>query len=251
MVNTQLRLTVHWKGRVPLEYVSWRCYPNKEVLLQPRLEAKREDIWKKALLEHPSAYDGSLLVLDELQVSSTGVHLDLSTIRFSRVVTLDSLGLGLSGYGCLGCQIILLSPDRQSILIGERAGDSMYCPLFLSVPGGMLEAKDAEGPLEKACSRELTEEAAVGVTSEKHLLAVLGELHGRLGVILLIEMIAQEKPVLGMPVHGNEEWTHSQLSWYPVDELDGLDLSQTLEGVFFAADERCIYRETGSSILWP
>lgn len=220
-------------------------------MLQPKLEAKREEVWRRTVREHPNVYDGLLLILDRLQISPDGLHLDLGTIRFSRVVTLNSLGLGLTGYGCLGCQLIILSPDHQSVLIGERARDSMYCPLFLSVPGGMLETKDAEGSLEKACLRELTEEAVVDVTPEKHLLAVVGELHGRLGAILLVEMVAQEKPTLESPVQGNEEWTSGQLRWHPVDELDRLNLSQTLEGVSFAAEERRIYRETGTSVLWP
>lgn len=219
-------------------------------MLQPGLEAKRNEIWRRTIREHPDVYDGLLLVLDRLQVLPAGLHLELGTIRFSRVVTLNSLGLGLAGYGCLGCQLIILSPDRQSVLIGERAHDSIYCPLFLSVPGGMLEAADADGSLEKACLRELTEEAAVDVAPEKHLLAIVGELHGRLGAVLLVEAVAQEKPTLATLVKGNEEWTGNQLRWYPVDEMDRLDLSQTLEGVSFAAEERHIYRETRTSVLW-
>jgi 8-oxo-dGTP pyrophosphatase MutT (NUDIX family) len=99
--------------------------------------------------------------------------------------------------------------------------------------------------------RELTEEAAVDVAPEKHLLAIVGELHGRLGAVLLVEAVAQEKPTLATLVKGNEEWTGNQLRWYPVDEMDRLDLSQTLEGVSFAAEERRIYRETRTSVLWP
>ncbi len=251
MVNVQPQLTIHWRGHIPLEHVSWKRHTGREVVLKPELEAKRNRVWKKTVRQHPSVYDGLLLVLERLQASSTGVHLDLNTVRFSRVVTLDSLGLGLVGYGCLGCQMIILTPDRQSILIGERARVSIHCPLFLSVPGGMLESGDAEGSVEKACMRELNEEALVDVGPEKHLLAIVGELHGKLGAIMLVEMVAQETPIPGALVSGNEEWTSSQLRWYSVDELDRLDLSRTLEGVAFVAEEWRIHHESRRSVIWP
>jgi ADP-ribose pyrophosphatase YjhB (NUDIX family) len=56
-------------------------------------------------------------------------------------------------------QMIVLSPDRKSILYGQRAANLLYCPLFHSVPGGILEARDTKGSFEDAVLREFREKS--------------------------------------------------------------------------------------------
>jgi ADP-ribose pyrophosphatase YjhB (NUDIX family) len=127
----------------------------------------------------------------------------------------------------------------------------MYCPLYLTTPGGMLEAEDARGSVEAACERELAEEVQLEIEREKHLVALVRDVKGVSGVNLIIEAIACHKVSPTEQVVGNEEWLNSRLKWVPVRDLGNLDTSRVLEGLLFAADQWHRHLASGESILWP
>jgi len=243
-------LTLYWKGKAPLDKVKWTFDPSREVLLDPILEKKRQDIWQENLVKHPDIYDGQLLVLEEFDVSGEAAMLEMSSIRFSRILILEEMGLGIDGYGVLGFQAIILSPNREYILFGERSETSLYCPLYNSVPGGMLEVEDAKGSFQAACMRELEEEAHINLESEMALVASVCEVQGRLGVVMLVEAVSTENPVEGDTVGGNEEWTDRLLVWHPVEKLETLDENLALEGLLFAKEEWETFKRKGTSLLW-
>ena len=89
--------------------------------------------------------------MDEFDASGEAAMLGMSSIRFSTILTLSEMELGINGYGALGFQAIILSPNREYILFGQRPDTSLYCPLYYAVPGGMLEVEDAKGSFQAAC----------------------------------------------------------------------------------------------------
>ncbi|MHA1481149.1 MAG: hypothetical protein ACTSQZ_06985 [Candidatus Thorarchaeota archaeon] len=243
-------LGIFWKGRIPIENVSWEYFPELEVKLSENLERMKEDIWEQTLVKDPNAYDGRCLVLNSFNVKGNHAVLRLGFIRYSRIMVLESIGKAMDGYGSLGFQALIFSPDKKQILFGTRASNLMYCPLFHSPIGGMLEEKDVVGTVDAACMREITEEAQIELDSKRDLVAIVAELHADIGVGLIIEGTARDIPELGTSVKGNEEWENGQLRWHPVDILEQLEESNSLDGLVFAKNEWKIYKETGDSVFW-
>lgn len=218
--------------------------------MEPELEKRRSRVWNEVLEKYPDSYDGRLLVLKDFQVSSRGAHFSVGVIAFSRVITLTRLRHAQGGHSTLGFQTIITSPDRRYILVGVRSHESMYCPSYLTTPGGMLEAEDAKGSVEAACMRELKEEVQLEVAPEKYLVAVVSNVKGVSGTNLLIEASASRGVNPKEWMSGNEEWVDSRLRWLPVEDLKNLDTKHALEGLVFAAEQWHRHLTSGDSVLW-
>ncbi len=198
----------------------------------------------------PPNIDGKILILDDFQYTNGPMVFDLGFMRFSRIITLDEVKQRPPMYGSLGMQAIIFSPCKTHVLAGLRSENSSYCPLFHTVPGGILETSDTEGSFESACMREINEEVEVMLETEKHLVGLLSEVHGSVGVVALISRTVSGTPKLNERIQGNEEWTECELSWYPVDKLEDVKLDNSLEGLLFVKREREIFDRTGNSIFW-
>ncbi|MGY5854379.1 MAG: hypothetical protein RTU92_12500 [Candidatus Thorarchaeota archaeon] len=222
----------------------------EEIELPPHLEAKREEIWSKTLTDYPDTYDGRLLVLRELKITSDNINLEVGYIRFSNLLTLHTLGESLDKFGSLGMQALVFTPDKKYTLLGERAHDSMYCPLFLSSLGGHLEMIDTESTVEEGVMREVREEMKLEVADEKNLIALVGELHGTVGVALVIELVSAEIIDVDKPVVGNDEWRNHELSWNPTEFLESIGPKLALDGVVFAKNEWEMHRAGRGSVIW-
>ena len=249
MATYMQELNMFWKGRMPLESVTWKFNPDKELELDPELERKRLEIWKETIEQYPDTYDGRLLVLDNLESSPNTLHLETAFTTFSRVLTLERLNLGFK-YGCLGVQALIFSPDKGKILIGQRAEELMYCPLYYGGPGGMLEVSDASVSFDIATMREIEEEVRLEFLPQKHLVAIMKDMYTKVGSCLLIECIAAPKSSFSTPVEGNEEWTGRQLRWYDTEELLNFEDSLCLESPVFTKRELLEYQKGGESVIW-
>jgi hypothetical protein len=243
-------LKIIWSGKIPLEDVVWKLSSEKEYFLSTELEKQRNKIWKKIVNKYPETYDGMVIILDDFHYTSEQMVFDLGFMRFSRILTLNEVKQRPSGYGSLGMQAIIFSPDKTNVLAGLRAEDSSYCPLFHAVPGGILETSDVEGSFESACMREIDEEVAVALEAEKHLVGLLSELHGSVGVVALISGTVSKTPKPNEHVYGNEEWAERRLSWYSGEELERIKFENSLEGLLFVKNDRERFEKTGNSIFW-
>jgi len=241
---------IYWRGEIPISKVVWQLSPHKEQFLSDSLERKRDEIWKIKVETYPDTYDGEILTLDDFHTSEDSISMQLGFMKFSRVLTLEEAGLRPQGYGTLGVQAILFSPDKKHILVGERSVDSMYCPLYHALPGGILEVTDSKGDFEAASLREIHEEVEVELNSEKEVVAILSELHGTVGVVVIITGTVTDVVDVSESVKGNEEWSDNELSWVPVDGLGQFSSDNSLEGLLFVKDEWESYQESGKSILW-
>ncbi|TFG30010.1 NUDIX domain-containing protein, partial [Candidatus Thorarchaeota archaeon] len=168
----------------------------------------------------------------------------------SRILTLVRTGQHAPCHGVLGIQAIIFSPDMNHVLAGIRTKESQYCPSFHAVPGGILETRDTEVSFEDACMREIVEEVDIDLIPEKHLVALISELHGTVGIVAVISGDATGENETNGLIKGNEEWVNSELSWYDVNKLDQCTSENSLEGLLFVKQEREKYIKTGESVLW-
>ena len=243
-------LQVFWKGKIPLDDVIWNFAPEREVFLSNDLEKQRENIWNEEVSTYPETYDGDILVLEDYNLIDGQMIFDLGFIKFSRVLTLAKVKQRPPGYGTLGMQAIIFSSCSTHVLAGKRTENTSYCPLFHTVPGGILEVSDTKRDFESACMRELHEEVDINLKPEKYLTGIIQEYHGSVGVAAIISTSASDNPKMNEKINGNEEWKGRELSWYPVDHLDDVTLENSLEGLLFLKKEREIFTQTGSSVFW-
>lgn len=249
-VDLMREFKLHWRGRIPLANVTWNLSIDKELRLPDHLEIRREEIWKEILEEHPSAYDGSLLVLSDYTIKNSKAHLKLSYIAFSRILTLVNTGHGLDDCGTLGFQSVIFSPNREHFIFGQRSEDSMYCPLFYALPGGMLEVKDTKGSVEQACLREINEEVNISLAKEMFLVGIMDELQGNVGTAIIIEGVTNGEPITESTIYGNEEWIDHMLEWRSPNNLEGISEENSLEGLVFVKEEWERHKVSSDSVLW-
>ena len=209
-----------WIGRISLSDVRWNFSPGREVSLSDPLEAMRDKIWDETLQKHPDSYDGKVLTLHDMRFESDSLTLDVGFIRFSRLITLARINMGMDVYGSVGFQSIILNSERTHFLLGRRNEDNMYCPDYYAIPGGMLEVSDTSGSFMKACLREIEEEALIPLADEIVLLSIFNELHGTVGIIFLIECTATEIDDVTQEVQGNDEWNGRKLWWQDINDLE-------------------------------
>jgi hypothetical protein len=170
-------------------------------------------------------------------------------MSFSRVLTLHTLGVTPEFLGSLGVQALIFSPDMKHIVWGKRPLDSMYCPGFLASPGGMLEIEDA-GDITDGILREIKEEVVLDFSEEIFLVALAEELHGTVGVGLIIQMKTNTLPNITQKVRGNEEWVDNTLEWHFVENLIDINKDESLDALVFAHEEWRRYCEDRSSVVW-
>ncbi|MFW9980238.1 MAG: NUDIX hydrolase [Candidatus Thorarchaeota archaeon] len=242
-------MDIYWTGQIRCKDVRW-ILKDEEYLLDDALEKLRKDVWEDIQRNHPDTYDGHLLTLSGFENTKNSMTLRMNTIRFSRILTLEKVGKRLKPYGTIGMQLIVLTPDKQHILIGQRSKNSMYCPLFFSVPGGMLEVTDASDSFEDACLREFHEEVKLDIKEGLDLVGITSEIHGSVGVVFLILGTAKELSDLSSAVQGNEEWEDRRLEWHSIQQMERMTRENSLEGVVFAKDDRKKKERGGPSVLW-
>ncbi len=223
---------IYWRGSIQWEQIDW-ILDSKEVILDDALEEQRGAIWNNVMRDHPATYDGNLLALQDYDIASDSMTLYMKSIKFSRILTLERLGVHLKPYGTIGMQLIVHSPDRNQFLIGQRNRDSMYCPLFYSVPGGILEVEDTKGSFKDACLREFNEEVELEISDNLKLIGITSEIHGTVGCVFLLIGVSVSQPGVGEFVRGNDEWEDNSLQWHPINNLEGFTVSNCLEAPIF------------------
>lgn len=230
MVNFQIL----WSGFIKLENVQWIGNGNGDYVLGPELEKEREWIWDHSKTQHPLMYDGNLLFLDEFIVTNSKIDLHISGIRFSTLLVLEKFNYPIiKGFGVLGVQCAILSPDSKYILVGKRSLLSSYCPGLITLPGGMLEFFDAQAKPSISLLREINEEVTIPFQSVS-IIALLRE-HNFRSVIVLMETKVPDgfdfTPQQHLSGKG-DEW-EGELYWLNQSNLMQFPSDTILEGLSY------------------
>ena len=230
MVNFQIL----WSGAILLENVQWRGQGTGDYCLVPEQEKEREKIWIHSKAQYPRIYDGNLLFLDKFHVANDIIQLFISGIRFSTLLVLEKFRSSIvKGFGVLGVQCAISSPDNNYILVGKRSLYSSYCPGLITLPGGMLGLSDAQHKPHISLLREIYEEVAISFQSVS-ITALLRE-HNFRSVIILMETKMSDNdmfiPHQTIPGKG-DEW-EDELYWLHRSDLIHLPSETILEGLSY------------------
>jgi ADP-ribose pyrophosphatase YjhB (NUDIX family) len=239
-----------WRGKIPTNDVNW-TFLEQELILPKELESIKDEIWLETTRNHPEIYNGRVLTLDKFQTNNETMQFSLSFMRFSSTLTLARIKRHPPCLGSLGFQAIIFSRDKMHVLAGTRCEETHYCPLFYSVPGGILETLDTAGDFDSACLREISEETSVNLMPSRNIVALVPELHGTAGAVAIISGVAKGSYDISEKMPGNNEWLNQELRWYNVDELERFSSDNSLEGLLFVKSERSSFLRVSSSVLWP
>ncbi|MFX0144925.1 MAG: hypothetical protein ACFE9C_12695 [Candidatus Hodarchaeota archaeon] len=155
-------INVLWEGELSLEFIKWNKKKLYEFQLPPKYSSKIQSCWETHIKENPNDYDGQLLFLDSFHFKDNHLYLDTSCIRFSTVTFMEKNKIKVQkGIGVLGAQYLIFSPGKKYFLVGKRALNLSYYPGVETIPGGILEIKDLDGPPRDALIRELKEEVCL------------------------------------------------------------------------------------------
>jgi 8-oxo-dGTP pyrophosphatase MutT (NUDIX family) len=164
-----------WEGTLSLNHIKWnnKNFSHCEYFQEYELAAKTN--WNKHIKIYPYDYDGTLLFLENFHLENNFLHLSISLTKFSMINYLLKQNILLErGYGALGTQYLIFSPNRDYILVGERTHTQSYFPGAINVPGGILEREDLTHNPSEALIRELKEEVSIPLQPQFYLRAILG-----------------------------------------------------------------------------
>jgi 8-oxo-dGTP pyrophosphatase MutT (NUDIX family) len=228
-------INVLWEGELPLGLIKWNKKRQNEFQLPPKYESKIQTCWNKHIIENPNDYDGKVLFLDNFYFKDKNLYLDTSCIKFSTIVFMEKNKIRVQrGIGVLGAQYLIFSPDKNCILIGERALNLSYFPGAITIPGGILELEDVSRSPKEALLRELKEEVSLPFQKDMFLNAVLDGWNG-ISVTFLITVKTLESynyiPNKSIPAD-KDEW-NDDLTWMPITELKNETQTQFLDGLIY------------------
>ena len=225
-----------WRGNLPLSVVEWEFDNATEIAFSREIEEKIKDFWGKAIKQHPSMYDGTLLCVHGIDCQKEKIKLKIGRMPFSVIhYHYQNKKPLMESYGSLGFQAKIYNPTRTHVLIGQRVLSSEYKPGYYAFPGGILEKKDLPGTIAEACLRERTEETSLEINTETFRILVVFREDHKVATGILVEVETKKEIDVNknekLTILGNEEWEKNELTWFPVTQVKELKNEQTLEGL--------------------
>lgn len=173
-MESESNLQILWEGKLHLNQIRWNNNIAREFKLSPSFHDKVRTHWENHIKAYPDDYDGSLLFLNDFHFRKTELLLDTSYMKFSTAIFIETNEISLKkGYGVLGVQYLVFSPDKQYIIIGKRTLNESYYPGAITIPGGILEIEDLNRTPIEALMREASEEIGVPLENDAYLTAML------------------------------------------------------------------------------
>ncbi|MHA2364703.1 MAG: NUDIX hydrolase [Candidatus Hodarchaeales archaeon] len=226
---------VLWENTNNIEEIKWLHDSKHQYHLSNEYFDEKNRIWNLEKEKYPEIYDGTLLFLKEFNIQKSVLNLTTGTIKFSTVLTCKGLGLNYTkGYGVLGVQCLIFSPNSKYILIGKRKLNQSYCPGNLTIPGGMLEESDVKISPEKALMREIYEEVDIPLEKDVIIKAILRE-HNALSAIVLLQAFLKTNLPFDKHIQvesQSDEW-EGNLKWISLNRLSTIDDSLLMEGLSY------------------
>jgi 8-oxo-dGTP pyrophosphatase MutT (NUDIX family) len=228
-------IDVLWEGNLPLHYIKWDANNISKCSYFENFKVLADKNWNEHLKRYPNDYDGTLLFLEKFKFENGELNLEISLIKFSMANYLLKHNVPLKkGYGALGTQYLVFSPNRDYILIGERAMTQSYYPGAINVPGGILEMKDLGTNPTIALIRELREEVLIPLQSNFYLVAILGGWDNVSVTFLISAMINNKNKFNPNDTYesDNNEW-EGNLRWLSLKKLERMSSPNFLDGLLY------------------
>ncbi len=228
-------IKIIWEGFLDLNLISWGLTNYPEYKLKSDLDVKRIEYWETHTKKHPTDYDGTLIYLHDFKFENGRLILHVGTIKFSTVIYMARKKIPVDrGIGMLGIQCLIFSPNKDYILVGERALTHEYYPGALTIPGGMLEKKDLTTSPKISLMREVYEEALLNYQKDQNLVAVLTGWNN-ISVTFLLSVVMDDSTIFDskrMIDSDKIEW-ENDLWWLSIQNLKEYPIENMLDGMIY------------------
>jgi len=228
-------IKIIWEGFLDLNLISWGLTNYPEYKLKSDLDVKRIEYWETHTKKYPTDYDGTLIYLHDFKFENGRLILHVGTIKFSTVIFMARNKIPVDrGIGMLGIQCLIFSPNKDYILVGERALTHEYYPGALTIPGGMLEKKDLTTSPKISLMREVYEEALLNYQKDQNLVAVLTGWNN-ISVTFLLSVVMDDSTIFDskrMIDSDKIEW-ENDLWWLSIQNLKEYPIENMLDGMIY------------------
>lgn len=226
---------VLWEGSLPLTKTHWDTPILAEYTHFNRYKEEIHENWVEHKAKYPRDYDGDSLFLYNYEFVNSELILKVGTVKFSTIIYLYNHGISVNqGYGLLGVQSLVFSPDKSHLLIGKRALNQKYFPGYFTLPGGIVEISDFMYPASESLMREIHEEVPLEFEPHGGLFSILIGWNPVSVTFLLYNTVKQTSKFDLSDVISDDakEW-EGNLKWISMEALKKMDYSNVINGLYY------------------
>lgn len=226
---------VLWDGSLPLSKIHWDTPILPEYSHSNQLKEKISENWSEHKAKYPNDYDGISLYLYDYSFLNSELILKVGTVHFSTFIYLYKHKIPVNqGYGLIGTQSLIFSPDKSHILVGKRALNQEYFPGALTLPGGIAEVSDFMYPASESLMREVHEEVPLEFEPTGGLFSILVGWNPVSVTLLLYNTVKQTSKFDLSDVISEDakEW-NGNLKWIGLNALKNLDFKSVINGLYY------------------
>ena len=226
---------VLWEGSLPLTKIHWDTPILSEYTHSDRYNEEIQENWEEHKAKYPSDYDGISLYLYDYSFANSELILKVGTVHFSTIIYLYKHRIPVNqGYGLIGTQSLIFSPDKSHILVGKRALNQEYFPGALTLPGGIAEVGDFMYPASESLMREVHEEVPLEFEPDGGLFSILVGWNPVSVTFLLFNTVKETSKFDLSDVISNDakEW-EGKLKWISMNVLKKMDYTNVINGLYY------------------
>jgi 8-oxo-dGTP pyrophosphatase MutT (NUDIX family) len=224
-----------WEGDLPLTKIHWGTPILSEFTYSNQYNIEIQENWKEHKGKYPKDYDGISLYLYDYSFSNSGLILKVGTVKYSTIIFLYKHKIPVNqGYGLVGTQSLIFSPDKSHLLVGKRALNQLYFPGALTLPGGIAEVADFMYPASESLMREIHEEVPLEFEPNGGLFAILVGWNLVSVTFLMFNTVKKtsEFDLSDIISDDAKEWD-GNLKWVSMNDLKKMDYSNVINGLYY------------------
>jgi 8-oxo-dGTP pyrophosphatase MutT (NUDIX family) len=226
---------VLWEGRLSLSKIHWKAPMLAEYTHSDLYKEEIRENWLEHKAKYPNDYDGISLYLYDYYFRNSELLLKVGTVHFSTIIYLYNHKIHVNqGYGLIGAQSLIFSPDKSHILVGKRALNQEYFPGALTLPGGIAEVADFMYPASESLMREIHEEVPLEFEPYGGLFSILVGWNPVSVTFLLYNTVKEtSKFDLSDVVSDDAKEWEGNLRWINMDALKNMDYTNVINGLYY------------------
>lgn len=224
-----------WEGNLPLTKIHWEAPILPEYKHSNQFKLEIRENWAEHKTKYPNDYDGVSLYLYDYSFKNSELILKVGTVHFSTIMYLYKHKITVNqGYGLVGTQSLIFSPDKSHILVGKRALNQEYFPGAITLPGGIAEVSDFMYPASESLMREIHEEVPLEFEPNGGLFSILIGWNLVSVTFLLFNTVKKSTNFnLSDVISDDEKEWEGNLKWISMKTLKKMDFSNVINGLYY------------------
>ncbi len=226
---------VLWEGNLPLTKIHWDAPILHQYTHTGQFLLEIQENWREHKAKYPKDYDGDSLFLYDYEFVNSKLILKVGTVKFSTIIYLYKHKIPVNrGYGIVGVQSLIFSPDKSHLLIGKRALNQEYFPGSYTLPGGIVEVSDYMYPASESLMREIHEEVPLEFEHNGGLFAILIGWNPVSITFLFFNTVKPSSEFNLSEVISDDakEWD-GNLKWISMNTLKKMEYSNVINGLYY------------------